>query len=341
MDMGSDNKGSYAPAPQADELDPEKRRKPTKRAEYLQPAFAIIAIILVAAAISFAVVYNPFSGWNPDLAMDERNMNIAKSPSDSRLYNFFILPNGLKVLTVSDSTADRAAASMDVSVGSFSDPEAFPGLAHFLEHMLFMGSKKYPDENQYSSFLAQHGGSSNAYTAAENTNYHFDIVPEHFEQALDIFAQFFISPLLREDSTEREVLAVENEHVKNLQSDGWRAQQLRKSLSNPKHPNYKFGTGNFNTLCNSTKTGTAKTKWVQSLFPSHLSTLSSSVSSLPPSLPPSLLPPSPSPFLSILSLPLYPPCCLLLISSCSLPSGATRLAKLSVASTSSTTPPAA
>lgn len=43
---------------------------------------------------------------------------------------------------------------------------------------------------------------------------------------------------------------MENEHIKNLQSDGWRAAQLRKSLSNPKHPNHKFGTGNLQSLCN-------------------------------------------------------------------------------------------
>ena len=43
------------------------------------------------------------------------------------------------------------------------------GIAHFLEHMLFMGTEKYPDENEYSKFLAAHGGSSNAYTAAEDT----------------------------------------------------------------------------------------------------------------------------------------------------------------------------
>lgn len=38
------------------------------------------------------------------------------------------------------------------------------GLSHYLEHMLFMGSEKYPDENEYDSFLAKHGGSSNAFT---------------------------------------------------------------------------------------------------------------------------------------------------------------------------------
>jgi len=43
-------------------------------------------------------------------------------------------------------------------VGSWADPPEFQGLAHFLEHMLFMGTEKYPDEDDYSSFLSQHGG---------------------------------------------------------------------------------------------------------------------------------------------------------------------------------------
>lgn len=53
---------------------------------------------------------------------------------------------------------------MAVGVGSFSDPLELQGLSHYLEHMLFMGSEKYPDENEYDSFLTKNGGSSNAFT---------------------------------------------------------------------------------------------------------------------------------------------------------------------------------
>ena len=53
---------------------------------------------------------------------------------------------------------------MAVGVGSFSDPAELQGLSHYLEHMLFMGSQAFPDENAYDAFLSSHGGSSNAYT---------------------------------------------------------------------------------------------------------------------------------------------------------------------------------
>ena len=90
-------------------------------------------------------------------------------------------------------------------------------MAHFLEHMLFLGTEKYPDENSYSSFLQENGGHSNAYTAAESTNYYFDVVHNKLEEALDRFSQFFISPLFTESATDRERNAIESEHSKNIQ----------------------------------------------------------------------------------------------------------------------------
>ena len=74
---------------------------------------------------------------------------------------------------------------MDVHVGSMYDPLTSQGLAHFLEHLLFMGTEKYPNEAEYSMFLSEHGGSSNAYTDSEDTNYFFDVAADHLEPALD------------------------------------------------------------------------------------------------------------------------------------------------------------
>lgn len=69
--------------------------------------------------------------------------------------------------------------------GALNDFKELPGLAHFLEHMLFMGSKKYPDENDYHKFVSEHAGHTNAYTAEHQTNFYFDIGPEHLTEGLD------------------------------------------------------------------------------------------------------------------------------------------------------------
>jgi len=70
-------------------------------------------------------------------------------------------------------------------VGSMNDPKDLFGIAHFCEHMLFLGTKKYPEENDYAKFLAENGGSSNAYTARDHTNYYFDVSPTQLRGALD------------------------------------------------------------------------------------------------------------------------------------------------------------
>jgi insulysin len=68
-----------------------------------------------------------------------------------------------------------AYASVVMNAGSFNDPMHRNGLAHFLEHMIFMGSEKYPDEAAFSDFCTANGGYCNAYTMFEWTNYQFEI----------------------------------------------------------------------------------------------------------------------------------------------------------------------
>uniref|UniRef100_A0A8C5L6T5 Insulin degrading enzyme n=1 Tax=Jaculus jaculus TaxID=51337 RepID=A0A8C5L6T5_JACJA len=120
---------------------------------------------------------------NPSIKTIEDD--IVKSPEDKRDYRGLELVNGIKVLLISDPTTDKSSAALDVHIGSLSDPPNIAGLSHFCEHMLFLGTKKYPKENEYSQFLSEHAGSSNAFTSGEHTNYYFDVSHEHLEGALD------------------------------------------------------------------------------------------------------------------------------------------------------------
>ncbi|CAM9295676.1 unnamed protein product [Ectocarpus sp. 13 AM-2016] len=175
---------------------------------------------------------------------------ILVSPMDKRHYRWLLLPNGLQqVMVISDPNAKKAAAAMSVDVGAASDPVGLPGLAHFLEHMLFLGTSKYPVENAYKSYLAKHGGRSNASTAMDVTTFKFERERDHAGRgALDIFSQFFVSPLFTESSTGRELLAVDSEDSKNRTNDSRRMLQVLKAIADPEHPYSKFSTGNLKTL---------------------------------------------------------------------------------------------
>ncbi|KAM3876483.1 nardilysin b [Diretmus argenteus] len=146
------------------------------------------------------------------------------------------------------SSEKQSAAALCISVGSFSDPVDLPGLAHFLEHMVFMGSEKYPAENGFDAFLKKHGGSDNASTDCERTIFQFDVQRKYFREALDRWAQFFICPLMIEDAIDREVEAVDSEYQLARPSDSHRKEMLFGSLAKPGHPMSKFCWGNAQTL---------------------------------------------------------------------------------------------
>ena len=179
--------------------------------------------------------------------------------SDKRQYHHITIDHGqqqqqqqLDVLLISDPDTDKASAAMDVHVGQLCDGD-FPGIAHFCEHMLFIGTEKYPTENAYDQFLTSHGGSSNAFTDLEHTCYYFDVQAGELEGALDRFAQCFIGPLFTQSALEREVQAVDSEHHKNLQQDMWRLYQLSKTAlatgsTGNSHAFASFGSGNQESL---------------------------------------------------------------------------------------------
>ncbi len=173
-----------------------------------------------------------------------------KSPNDDNQYRFIELDNELRVILVSDSDADKAAASMNVAVGSGDDPKDREGLSHFLEHMLFLGTEKYPDPGEYQQFIKSHGGQHNAFTAFQDTNYFFDIQAEFLEPALDRFAQQFAAPLFTAELVDRERNAVHSEFSSKQKDDGRRFYSVKKAVSNPDHAFNQFAVGNLSTLEN-------------------------------------------------------------------------------------------
>ena len=172
------------------------------------------------------------------------------SPFDDRDYRVITLDNGLQALLVSDPDADKAAASMNVRVGSAQDPDDLQGLAHFLEHMLFLGTEPYPQSDAYQQYISDNAGSHNAFTAQQDTNYFFDIEPSALPGALDRFSEFFLSPLFNADHLESERNIVHSEYMARIRDESRRENDVLNQLLNPENPTTGFAVGSRDTLAN-------------------------------------------------------------------------------------------
>ncbi|XP_071749609.1 insulin-degrading enzyme isoform X2 [Lepeophtheirus salmonis] len=163
------------------------------------------------------------------------------------LDSYIKLQNGVRIFLVSDLETEMSAAALDIKVGSFSDPANLQGLSHLCEHVLFTGSESFPKES-YSEYLDEKGGSSNAFTTSEHTNFYFEVPSEHFTEALKRFISYFESPVFRENAINRELDIIESEHEKNRFNDVWRTNQVERATANPNHVFSRFSTGSKATL---------------------------------------------------------------------------------------------
>ncbi len=140
-------------------------------------------------------------------------------PSDGRLaasklahgLHTAILPNGLKVIIKEDHRTSVAICNVWVRVGSNREPDALRGWSHGIEHMLFKGTDRR-DEGDFANEVAEAGGSTNAGTGYETTNYHITTPAAALPTAVDILADALFHSTFESASldAERQVLVHEN-----------------------------------------------------------------------------------------------------------------------------------
>lgn len=202
------------------------------------------------------------------------NQDIVKSPNDLRDYRYDTLKNGIKVIVVHDPKAIKSACSLEINVGSNDEPDTYPGLAHFLEHMMFLGTEKYPETDQFQTLIHRNGGEFNASTGADRTHYYFNIQAEHLQKTVDQFSEFFKTPLLTVEHMDRERKNVDSEFRMYLNQDNWRVMDVNKETSSPDHPFHRFSVGNVDTLPSDKKAlHAALTNFYQTFYSSDRMTL--------------------------------------------------------------------
>ncbi|PZU23388.1 MAG: pyrroloquinoline quinone biosynthesis protein PqqF [Stenotrophomonas sp.] len=121
------------------------------------------------------------------------------------------LANGAELRVQQQPWAQQVGLCLRVAAGSHDEPPAYPGLAHFLEHLLFLGSRDYPGEQGVMAFVQRHGGLVNASTQARHTDFVCEVPAELLQPALMRLLDMLGQPLLELDAQvrEREVLHAE------------------------------------------------------------------------------------------------------------------------------------
>ncbi|CAM3653044.1 insulinase family protein [Parendozoicomonas haliclonae] len=224
----------------------------------LKPLSVIIFTAALAACSSevkeeASVSTNNSSDINASVEKAPANpaQDIIKSANDDRDYQLVTLDNGVRVVLISDPDADKAAASIYVGTGSWSDPKGREGMAHFLEHMLlFMKSEKYPELGGFREYVKAQGGSMNGTTYGEKTNYYFEVNAEGLAEGLDRLAWAVGKSILENEYVDKERNSVDSEFRAGFTRPYWRSNVVHGETSNPAHPYGHFGTGNIDTLNN-------------------------------------------------------------------------------------------
>ncbi|MHC8397273.1 pyrroloquinoline quinone biosynthesis protein PqqF [Pseudomonas sp. LB3P93] len=121
------------------------------------------------------------------------------------------LANGLRVTLRHAPDLKRCAAALRIFAGSHDVPLAWPGLAHFLEHLLFLGTERFPTGQGLMAYVQGHGGQVNARTSERTTDFFFELPPQAFTDGLERLSDMLAHPRLNLDDQrrEREVLHAE------------------------------------------------------------------------------------------------------------------------------------
>lgn len=155
-----------------------------------------------------------------------------------------VLDNGLRVRICHEPRLKRAAAFLRVDAGSHDVDPAWPGLAHFLEHLFFLGTTRFASDQALMPFVQRQGGQLNAKTAERTTDYFFEVPIPAFAGALERLCEMLASPRLSLADQRREREVLHAEFISWARDNEAHHQQWLTCALSARHPLRAFHAGN-------------------------------------------------------------------------------------------------
>lgn len=159
-----------------------------------------------------------------------------------------ILANGLRVTLRHVPGLKRSAAVLRVAAGSHDAPLAWPGMAHLLEHLLFLGTERFPAGENLMAYVRRHGGQVNARTSERTTDFFFELPPATFADGLERLWDMLAQPRLDEADQLREREVLHAEFIAWSQDTAAQRQLALHDGLSASHPLRGFHAGNRDSL---------------------------------------------------------------------------------------------
>ena len=119
-------------------------------------------------------------------------------------YKIDKLKNSLEIVKIPDNSSKTVTALVMVGTGSRNETRINNGISHFLEHMMFKGTEKYPDALSLATALDAVGGEFNAFTSKEYTGYYIKLRADKLEIALEILSDMLLNSTFKQDEIDKE-----------------------------------------------------------------------------------------------------------------------------------------
>ncbi len=154
------------------------------------------------------------------------------------------LNNGLSLSVRHEPRLKRCAAVLRVAAGSHDVPAAWPGLAHFLEHLLFLGTERFPAQDNLMAYVQRHGGQVNARTSERHTDFFFELSADTFAGGVERLCDMLAHPRMNLDEQLREREVLHAEFIAWAREPSAQHQLKLLQPLNPAHPLRAFHAGN-------------------------------------------------------------------------------------------------
>lgn len=205
-----------------------------------------LIITLIVCIMSLFLLYRVIATFTRRESKFYDNYYIPQPLTETNNFNKMILQNGMEVLFIEPiEEIEKVYIALSIGVASEADPPYYQGFTHLLEHMLFTGSKLYPENNYIEKIVNKYRGSNNGETGDFATTYFYELHEEGLAEFLPVLADAIKNPLLDIETIKKEINNINSEiSMRMTYEKKYDYYKFIKAIGNPQSRLFSDGFAN-------------------------------------------------------------------------------------------------